>query len=102
MGPRSWPLWCEIVCSECARSGCGHWTYASPRRLDILRQAEAEGWELASEVHHNSVGKDWLCKWCAKRQREIDRVKAEMNDFREPIPADFGMAEEAAKIEKGD
>lgn len=37
-------LWCEIVCSDCARTTAGRFTYGQPPRRRMYREAMRDGW----------------------------------------------------------
>jgi hypothetical protein len=58
----SFPVWCELVCSQCARVDCGRWSHSSKiDREKMKSDALAGGWRL---VRLENQPPDWICKRC--------------------------------------
>ena len=43
MSPRI-PVWCELVCRECSTTTAGRFSYGSPGRNHMHKEAMEEGW----------------------------------------------------------
>lgn len=54
----TWPIWCEIVCRECASTTAGQFNYSSLKKNEMRNEAMRNGWKI--------VNNDWLCKECLR------------------------------------
>lgn len=62
----TFPVWTEIVCRNCSRSGCGEFTYKGSISIRKLRnEAKAKGWVFSC----NDV---FCCKKC--EQEHLDKL----------------------------
>ena len=56
----STPVWCEIVCNECASTATGQFTYAGVPRKALEKSAESEGFKF--------IDGEPYCRRCAQRK----------------------------------
>jgi hypothetical protein len=55
------PIWCELVCRECAATTAGQFTYYDVPRAIMRKEAVQNGW------HHRRANNEWYCKRCWER-----------------------------------
>ena len=60
-----WPVYCQVVCSECRASTAGRFNSDRFNKGMMRRQAYQEGWRL--------IANDWLCKRCIERATNEQR-----------------------------
>lgn len=56
------PVWCELVCDDCAGTSPGQWTYKHVPRRELVRLARAAGWYIRTDTV--------LCKRCVRLKRD--------------------------------
>lgn len=53
------PVWCELVCRDCASTIAGRFAWDRLPKREMRAFAKAGGWEI-------DLDGDWLCRGCAR------------------------------------
>lgn len=54
-----WPIWCEIVCLQCAAKVAGQFNWRTMNKPTMKSEAIKNGWKI--------IAGDWLCKICLEK-----------------------------------
>lgn len=58
----SWPIWCEIVCRQCASTEAGRFNTTTLNKKQMKAVAMKRGWRIIND--------DWVCRHCLAKQIE--------------------------------
>lgn len=59
-----WPVWCEIVCKDCAATTSGRFNTIRFNKGSMRMEAMRKGWRI--------IANDWACKQCFEKENLND------------------------------
>lgn len=68
----SFPVWCELVCCQCAETISNEFTYGPIKRRSMKKFATFNRWKLIND--------DWYCRPCAARHQQKQEEESRLTD----------------------